>query len=127
MVVQLLQTPIKLKQEVLPLRALAIGFAAELQEQRQEVFGQEAFVGAIVGGKQRSFERTRRRSVGVEQGLPAEFGATHWRPPRSRPLSPQRPRVGRAACCGGRHIAWQAGRATTGGSGSAMSPRAMTG
>src|SRR3990172_13143387 len=112
LIVQLLETPIQFQQKVLPLRALAVRFAVESQQQWKKMLDYQAFVRTIVGGEQRSLEGTRIGSICVEKRFPSEFRVTHNRPLRLLPLPSHRPFAKRRASPEGPHTGRPAGTVT---------------
>jgi hypothetical protein len=54
--VKLLETFVEFHQEVLPLSALALWFAAKLEQHWQKVLREQAPIGSIIGGEQARFQ-----------------------------------------------------------------------
>jgi hypothetical protein len=63
--VKLLETFVEFYQEVLPLVALALWFAAQVEEQWQKVLRKQALIGTIVASEQCRFQGAPRH-VGAE-------------------------------------------------------------
>ena len=103
-------------QEVLPLVALTLWFAAQIEEQWQKVFCKQAPIGTIVASEQCRFQGAPRH-VGAKQRFPIEPGTNHLCPQSPPPILPRCYRVELPACCAGHRTARRAGTATKGGTG----------
>ena len=60
---KLLETLVEFHQEVLPLVALTLWFAAQIEEQWQKVLRKQAPIGSIIASEQCRFQRAPRHSV----------------------------------------------------------------
>jgi hypothetical protein len=65
LVVKLLETLVEFDQEVLPLGALTLWFATQVEEQWQKVLCKQSTIGSIIRREQRRFQRAPRH-VGNE-------------------------------------------------------------